>query len=86
MSKRFSVFAKCALAVAVSGTVIGTFANAESRRKASWRFADAVNACLIDCANEEQSCKRLCPATYNTPCMAACDNQAQFCRLNCQRK
>jgi hypothetical protein len=63
-----------------------TSASAGSAGKTAWRVADAVNACLVDCANQEQSCKRLCPATYNTPCIGACDNQAQFCRQNCQRR
>jgi hypothetical protein len=86
-SKRFRVIAKYALfAPAVCVTLIGSPASAEPERKASWRVADAFNACLIDCANQEQSCKRLCPATYNTPCMGACENQVQFCRQSCQRK
>jgi hypothetical protein len=64
----------------------GGSANAKSEGRASWRVADALNACLINCASESDSCKRLCPATYNVPCISACDNQAQFCRQNCQRK
>jgi hypothetical protein len=50
------------------------------------RFADAAAACLVNCSNENESCKRVCPTTFNVPCLTACDNQAQACRQNCQRK
>jgi hypothetical protein len=62
------------------------FAGAATTTKATWRVAESANACLMNCDSQEQSCKRLCPATYNTPCISACDNQAQFCRQSCQQK
>jgi hypothetical protein len=50
------------------------------------RLAQSSSACLVNCASENDSCKRLCPVTYSGPCVSACDNQAQFCRQNCQRR
>jgi hypothetical protein len=78
---------KCALsALLVCVCFAGGLAYAKSEGRTSWRVADALNACVINCASDSDSCKRLCPATYNGPCSSACDNQAQFCRQNCQRK
>jgi hypothetical protein len=54
--------------------------------KARWRVAESANVCLVNCASENDSCKRMCPPTYSVPCMSACDNQAQFCRQACQQK
>ena len=86
-SKQAGDFMKYVLfAAAVCAIFGGSSVNAEPGKKASWRVADATNACLINCASERDSCKRLCPATFNTPCIDACDNQAQFCRQNCQRR
>ena len=65
---------------------MGPTASASLGGKSVWRVAQAENACLISCANENDSCKRLCPTTYSVSCISACDNQAQFCRQNCQRK
>ena len=61
-------------------------AQAGSPVKAGPKVADAANACLINCASQNNSCKRMCPTTYSGPCMSACDNQAQFCRQSCQPK
>jgi hypothetical protein len=78
---------KCALsALLVCICFAGGLAYAKSEGRTSWRVADALNACVINCASDSDSCKRLCPATYNGPCISACDNQAQFCRQNCQRR
>jgi hypothetical protein len=76
------------LAVAISAALFveaGT-AYAASTGRISWRVADAAGACLVNCASQNDSCKRMCPATYSGPCMSACDNQAQFCRQACQQK
>jgi hypothetical protein len=62
------------------------FAEPGVRGKTAWRVAESTNSCLIYCANQSDSCKRMCPATYNGPCTAACDNQAQFCMQACQQK
>jgi hypothetical protein len=65
---------------------IGPSASASSSGKVGWRVAQAGNACLISCARDNDSCKRLCPPTYSGACISACDNQAQFCQQNCQRR
>jgi hypothetical protein len=61
-------------------------ARAETLSLARWQVAQSANACLVNCASQNDSCKRMCPATYNGPCISACDNQAQFCRQSCQQK
>jgi len=61
-------------------------AQADAGNRVGPRVADATDACLINCSSENASCKRVCPTTYNVPCITACDSQAQFCRQNCQRK
>ena len=50
------------------------------------RFAQAADACFANCANENASCKRVCPTTLSTPCLSACDSQMQTCKLSCQRR
>jgi hypothetical protein len=51
------------------------------------RLADAAtDACLLNCENENTSCKRICPTTFGAPCLNSCDARTQTCRLNCQRK
>ena len=72
-------------AMSVCICFVAASANAKPEGRAAWRVAQSANACLINCANENEACKRLCSATYNVPCVSACDNQAQFCRQNCQR-
>jgi hypothetical protein len=74
------------IGVAVCTTFFVFASSAQTEREGSWRVAGALNVCLINCASDNVSCKRLCPATYNGPCISACDNQAQFCRQNCQQK
>jgi hypothetical protein len=51
-----------------------------------YRIADSSDACFANCSNQNASCKRVCPATFNTPCLSACDNQFQICRQGCQSK
>ena len=48
--------------------------------------SDNTDACVASCTTQSASCKRVCPATFNTPCLNACDNQEQTCRQACQRK
>lgn len=51
------------------------------------RFADAsAEACFASCANDNASCKRVCPTTLGTPCLSACDSQAQTCRQGCRSR
>jgi hypothetical protein len=51
------------------------------------RVADAAaEACLASCADANASCKRVCPATFSTPCLNGCDSQAQACRQSCLSK
>jgi hypothetical protein len=74
------------LILAVSGIALANAGGITNANKAAQRVADASNACLINCASENESCKRVCPTAYNVPCLSACDNQAQFCRQACQNK
>jgi hypothetical protein len=58
---------------------------AQTSPKKLSRFADAASdACVANCANQNESCKRACPTTFSTPCLSACDSQAQTCRQGCQ--
>lgn len=55
--------------------------------KSKLRVADAAaDACFASCANENASCKRVCPTTFASPCFSACDSQAQTCRQGCQSR
>lgn len=69
---------------ALIGTAVaGTSAVNNSRV----RFANAASdACMASCANENASCKRVCPTTLSTPCLGACDSQMQTCRQGCQNR
>lgn len=50
-------------------------------------FADAASdACFANCADQNASCKRVCPTTLSTPCLSGCDIQAQTCRQSCQSR
>ena len=49
------------------------------------RVADNTDACVANCANQAASCKRVCPTTFNTPCLNACDSQQQTCQQGCRR-
>jgi hypothetical protein len=74
------------LILVLSGVAPANAGGAVNGDKAARRIADASNACLINCASESESCKRLCPTTYNVPCVSACDNQAQFCKQACPKQ
>jgi hypothetical protein len=55
--------------------------------KKKFLYADAASdACFAGCANDNASCKRVCPTTLGTPCLSACDSQAQTCRQGCQNR
>jgi hypothetical protein len=55
--------------------------------KARLRLADATtDACLASCADQSNSCKRVCPTTLSTPCLSSCDALAQTCRQSCQNR
>jgi hypothetical protein len=62
------------------------FADYRLENKANWRVAESASACLINCSSLNDACRRMCPATYNGPCISACDNQAQVCKQACQQK
>jgi hypothetical protein len=70
------------LLFSVAGTALaGT--NAVSVGKL--RLADATaDACFANCASQNASCKRVCPTTFSTPCLSACDSQMQTCTQSCQ--
>jgi hypothetical protein len=54
---------------------------------AKLRLADAAaDACFANCANENASCKRVCPTTLSTPCLSACDSQMQTCTQSCRNR
>ena len=77
---------KLALALLVFLSMVGTAAagtNPVSIGKL--RLADAASdACFANCANQNASCKRVCPTTFSTPCVNACDSQMQTCTQSCQ--
>ena len=65
----------CASATAGSSVNIGKL-----------RVADAAaDACFANCAAQNNSCKRTCPASFNMPCLSSCDAQAQSCQQGCRR-
>jgi hypothetical protein len=52
-----------------------------------YQIADnSSDACVASCSNQNISCKRVCPATFSTPCLDACDSQLQICQQNCRRR
>jgi hypothetical protein len=62
-------------------------AEAEKLQSPLMRVADAaIDACFSRCARDNAACKSLCPATFGTPCLAACDSQNQMCRQSCQSR
>jgi len=67
-------------------SLIGT-ASAGASRFNKMRLADAAtDACFASCTDTNASCKRVCPATFSTPCISACDSQAQTCRQSCRTR
>jgi hypothetical protein len=77
---------KLALCVALSLLLIGTAAAGQNNVSiGKWRLADAASdACIANCASQNDSCKRVCPTTYGAPCQSVCDSQAQTCRESCR--
>lgn len=77
---------KLALSTALLMAMLGTaIAESNFALKSKLRFADAAaDACFANCTNENASCKRVCPTTFSTPCLSACDSQMQTCRQSCQ--
>jgi hypothetical protein len=68
-------------------TIAAAAAGQNPRDMGKWRLADAASdACFANCASQNNSCKRVCPVTLNTPCLSACDSQAQTCRQGCQSR
>lgn len=73
-----------AFLVAIMGTAV---AEPAISFHGKFKLADAViDSCVSKCTSENASCKRTCPVTFSTPCLSACDSQAQFCRQGCQRR
>jgi hypothetical protein len=71
---------------AVLVALIGS-AGASVTIKGKLRFADAAaDACFANCSSQNASCKRVCPTTFNVPCLNACDSQMQTCSQSCQRR
>jgi hypothetical protein len=76
---------KSILAAAVISALSGTATAGQTvSLKALLRVADSSEACVANCANQADACKRVCPTTYNVPCLSACDSQAQTCRQGCR--
>ena len=78
---------KIAYRLAVLSALVGAvFVNSGgSSRATPLRLAQSSSeACTLSCSNQAASCKRTCPATFNTPCLNACDSQAQTCVRSCQ--
>jgi hypothetical protein len=79
---------KLALAAAILFSMVG-FAAAGTGPVSigKLRLADATSdACFANCANQNASCKRVCPTTFSTPCLGACDSQMQTCTQSCQSR
>lgn len=78
---------KLALCAMLSLLLIGSAAAGQGNVSiGKLRLADAASdACLTGCANQNESCKRVCPTTLGAPCQSSCDSQAQTCRQGCRR-
>jgi hypothetical protein len=78
---------KILLAAAFCLSILSVSGQAASLSKAKpYLVSDNTDACVASCATQSASCKRVCPATFSTPCLNACDNQERTCRQACQRK
>jgi hypothetical protein len=78
---------RIALAVAFVFLLAATSgAEAATLKIGKYRVADGSVACFANCSNQNASCKRVCPTTFNTPCLNACDSQLQTCRQSCQSR
>jgi Flp pilus assembly protein TadG len=77
---KFALFAVLLFSVA-GAAVAGTSAVSVGKL----RLADATaDACFANCVSQNASCKRVCPTTFSTPCLGACDSQMQTCTQSCQ--
>jgi hypothetical protein len=79
---------KLALSAVLLFSLIGAaFAESSVIGKSRLRLADATaEACFANCRDQNASCKRVCPTTFSTPCVSACDSQMQTCRQGCQNR
>jgi|KBSMisStaDraftv2_1062788.scaffolds.fasta_scaffold567747_2 hypothetical protein len=79
---------KLALCAVLSLLLIGTAAAGQGNVSiGKLRLADAASdACLSNCASQNDACKRVCPTTLGAPCQSSCDSQAQTCRQSCQNR
>lgn len=77
-----------ALSIALSMAMLGAaIAEPGFALKSKLRLADAAtDACVANCASQNDACKRVCPTTFGTPCLSVCDSQAQTCRQSCQAR
>jgi hypothetical protein len=65
---------------------LASYAQANDMRFGKYRVAASADACMANCSNQNASCKRVCPTTFSTPCLNACDSQAQTCQRGCQAR
>jgi hypothetical protein len=79
---------RLALGAALLFALLGTaVAGTNSVGVSKIRLADAAaDACFANCASQHASCKRVCPTTFSTPCLSACDSQLQTCRQGCLQR
>jgi hypothetical protein len=79
-------FSKFALSAAALLLVVTMPVLADQTKGRGLRVADATtDACLSNCATQNQNCQRVCPTTLSTPCISSCDAQAQTCRQGCRK-
>jgi hypothetical protein len=69
----------------ISAVLAFSFATAATAQPngAQTKIAQAANACLANCANQDASCRRSCPSTLSGPCLSSCDAQTRSCRQGC---
>ena len=79
---------KFLLGIAIVTSLFGVAAaNAGTMGNGKFRMADATaDACFASCTSQNESRKRVCPATLGAPCLSACDSQAQTCRQGCRSR
>jgi hypothetical protein len=80
---------KNALAMVLFFFTLAQSANAsvDNLSFAGLKLADrTLDVCIANCANQNAACRRVCPTTLSTPCLMACDSQAQSCRESCRPK
>jgi len=78
---------KLGLSFAISLALLGSaLADFSSPKVNKLRLADNSAACMASCSSQNDSCKRICPATFNGPCFGSCDSQYQTCTQACRQK